>query len=307
MSITQNFITSRLRLKHFRLLIAIDEKKSLLKAADFISITQPGASKLLKEIESTFGHELFVRSKYGLVANDIGDCAVRYSRLILNDLDHLRDELSDITKGYGGYLSVGMTMGSTPIMCDGILKFQKSRPSTKIQILEGTSIQLLKWLDEGRIELAICRTNISSNPNNYSADQLDYEDIIIAANSKHLKAQSSKITLSEISSDLWLMFGSNTPLRNFITRKFHQIGCPVPSNIIETTSILVIMQLLKGNTKCCVAIPKTVAQSIFNDSKITQLNVNMDSNYERTLLVRLANRPLSQQAKFLRDLIIENI
>ena len=59
-------IISRLHLKQLRLLVALGEHGSLLKASRQVALTQPGASKALQEIETTFGTPLFVRTNRGL-------------------------------------------------------------------------------------------------------------------------------------------------------------------------------------------------------------------------------------------------
>jgi molybdenum-dependent DNA-binding transcriptional regulator ModE len=48
-------IAARLRLKQLRLLIALDDRGSLHKAAEHISISQSGATKALHEVESMIG------------------------------------------------------------------------------------------------------------------------------------------------------------------------------------------------------------------------------------------------------------
>jgi DNA-binding transcriptional LysR family regulator len=56
---------SRLHLKQLRLLVALSEHGSLVKASQRVALTQPGASKALQEIETTFGTPLFVRTNRG--------------------------------------------------------------------------------------------------------------------------------------------------------------------------------------------------------------------------------------------------
>lgn len=63
-----NSIMSRLHAKQLRLLIALAEKGSLLNAAEGQGLTQPGASKALKELESALGVELFLRTNRGAAA-----------------------------------------------------------------------------------------------------------------------------------------------------------------------------------------------------------------------------------------------
>lgn len=104
-------IFSRLRLRQLRLLIELDRCGSLHKAAEAMGISQPGATKALREVEEVLGVPLFQRLPSGLVANDVGRCVVRYARLIHSDLGHLREEVLGIVQGQGGRLAVGSIMG----------------------------------------------------------------------------------------------------------------------------------------------------------------------------------------------------
>ena len=64
-------IASRLRFRQLTLLVALDEHGSLHRAAERTGMTQPGLTKALREIETTFGAELFTRDGGGtLVAQE---------------------------------------------------------------------------------------------------------------------------------------------------------------------------------------------------------------------------------------------
>ena len=113
-------IISRLHLKQLRLLVALGEHGSLLKASRQVALTQPGASKALQEIETTFGTRLFVRTNRGLEPNAVGHCVIRYARLIQTDVAHLRDEIVGIMRGQGGRVAAGVIMGAVPLLTDAI-------------------------------------------------------------------------------------------------------------------------------------------------------------------------------------------
>ena len=110
------YIVSRLRIRQLRLLIALDELGTLHRAAERIAISQPGATKALHEIETTFGTPLFTRSAQGLQANDLGRCVIRYARLIHSDLAHLHEEMQSILQGHGGHLAIGPKPGTVPVV-----------------------------------------------------------------------------------------------------------------------------------------------------------------------------------------------
>src|SRR5690606_33639344 len=111
---------SRLHLKQLRLIVALGEHRSLLKASQQVALTQPGASKALHEIETTFGTPLFIRTNRGLEPNAIGHCVIRYARLVQTDLAHLRDEIIGIMNGQGGRVAAGVIMGAVPLLTDAV-------------------------------------------------------------------------------------------------------------------------------------------------------------------------------------------
>src|SRR6478672_4311663 len=131
-----NSMLSRLRLKQLRLLVALDDHGSLLRAAERVGITQPGASKALHEIELALGAELFVRTNRGLEPNDLGHCVIRYARLIQTDLAHLREDMLGILHGHGGRLSIGAIMGAVPLVTEALTRLLKKRPALSVEIVE---------------------------------------------------------------------------------------------------------------------------------------------------------------------------
>ena len=156
-------IISRLHLKQLRLLVALAEHGSLLKASQQVALTQPGASKALQEIETTFGSPLFVRTNRGLEPNAVGHCVIRYARLIQTDLAHLRDEIVGIMRGQGGRVAAGVIMGAVPLLTDAISALVARQADLSVEIVEDTSAELLARLDAGRLDLAICRTTAQAH------------------------------------------------------------------------------------------------------------------------------------------------
>ncbi|MFP3249674.1 MAG: LysR family transcriptional regulator, partial [Paraburkholderia sp.] len=150
-----NSIMSRLHVKQLRLLIALAENGSLLAAAKQVALTQPGASKALHEIETTFGTPLFVRTNRGLMPNAVGHCVIRYARRVQTDLAHMREEIVGIMRGSGGRVSVGVIMGAVPLLTEAISRVIARQPEMSVEVVEDTSTSLLAQVDAGRLDLAI--------------------------------------------------------------------------------------------------------------------------------------------------------
>ena len=93
-------IISRLHLKQLRLLVALGEHGSLLKASQQVALTQPGASKTLQESRRPSARRCSLRHQPGPASPmPSAICVIRYARLIQTDLAHLRDEVEGTGRG----------------------------------------------------------------------------------------------------------------------------------------------------------------------------------------------------------------
>jgi DNA-binding transcriptional LysR family regulator len=273
-------MASRLRLKQLRLLIALDEFGSLHKAAQAVNITQPGATKALHEIESTLGAVLFERTSKGLEANDLGRCVIRYARLIHTDLAHLREEMIGIIQGHGGRLSVGVIMGAVPTLVESLARLRAKQPELSVEIVEDTSARLLSLLDQGRLDLAICRTSVSQRPSAYDCRAREQEPLLLVANPAHPLAQRSDMTLSDLAKCRWVVFPVNMPMRLTLEREFRQAGLSFPLYPIETSSTFTTISLLLQDKDLVAVMPVDVAQSALNHGMLIRLPLELNSRNE---------------------------
>jgi len=184
---------NRLRFKQIALLIALDEFGSLHKAAESLHLTQPAATKALHEMEAALGVSLFDRSTRGMEATELGRCVIRYARLIQSDMRNLRDELSGMVQGKGGRLSIGTIMGAAPVITRALLRLREIQPDASIEITEDTSARQLLLLDQGRLDMMVGRSSVSSHPNLYDYEQLRDEPLCIVSGLNHPMAQARNL------------------------------------------------------------------------------------------------------------------
>src|SRR6201996_6854015 len=242
-----NSIISRLHLKQLRLLIALADHGSLLSASRQVSPTQPGASKALHEIETTFGTALFNRTSRGLEPNDIGHCVIRYARLIHTDVAHLREEIVGIMRGHGGRVSVGVIMGAVPRVIEAISSLVTKHPEMSVEIVEDTSATLLSLIDAGRLDLAVCRTTISQTPFLYDSVNLQEETLAVIANLSHPFQNARKLRLKDLADVRWVVYRANMPMRMLLEREFREAEIRFPRHLVETTSAFATLSLLLSN------------------------------------------------------------
>lgn len=273
-------MASRLRMRQLRLLISLDELGSIHKAAQALSITQPGATKALNEIESTLGAVLFERTSKGLEANDMGRCVVRYARLISTDLAHLREEMIGILQGHGGRLSVGSIMGAVPMLVEGLARLRESQPDLSVSIVEDTSDRLLSLLDQGRLDVVICRTSVSPRPAAYVSRARHQEQLVVVANVQHPLAGHARLGLEDLADSRWVVFPVNMPMRLTLEREFREAGLSFPLYPIETSSTFTTLTLLLQDRGLVAVMPWDSAKIALEHGMLVQLPLVLNSRSE---------------------------
>ncbi|CAG9250857.1 LysR family transcriptional regulator [Paraburkholderia unamae] len=292
-----NSIISRLHLKQLRLLIALGDHGSLLKAAQQVALTQPGASKALQEIETTFGTSLFNRTNRGLEPNEAGRCVIRYARLIHTDLSHLREEMVGIMRGQGGRVAVGVIMGAVPLLTDAISSLIVRNPEISVEIVEDTSTALLSQIDEGRLDLAICRTTVSQTPQHYESAKLQEETLAVVANVHHPLRRAKRVTLQDLAEYRWVVYRANMPMRLLLEREFREAEIRFPMHLLETTSAFATLALLQSNPSFVALVSIDVAQFFARHEMTCILPLHLGSRSEPYELVTRKGSQLSPGAR----------
>lgn len=294
-------IVSRLRLKQLRLLIALDEQGSLHRAAEYVAISQPGATKSLQEIEATFGTELFVRTNQGLEPNDLGRCVIRYARLIHSDLAHLREELLGIVKGQGGRISVGIIMGAVPMLMRALTRLRRKQPDLSIEIVEDTSARLLTLIDQGRLDLAVCRSSVSQRPHGYDCLNLYREQVVVVSSPNHSLAAAQSLTLHDLKDSPWVVFPANMPMRSLLEREFVEARIDFPRYPIETASTFTTLSLLQEDPELVALMPHDVTCFSERFGMVRPLPVCLRSQSEPYGVITRHGAQLSASACMLID------
>ncbi|MDZ5434900.1 LysR family transcriptional regulator [Pseudomonas fluorescens] len=294
-------IAARLRLKQLRLLIALDERGSLHKAAEQISISQSGATKALHEVESLLGMPLFERQPQGLVANEMGRCMIRYARLIYSDVEHLREDMLSILRGQGGRLSVGVIMGAVPLLTRALTELRLKQPQLAIEVVENTSANLLGLLDQGRLDLAICRTSVGQRSDAYACIELSEEPLAVVASKDHPLAGATSLQLAQLSDYRWVVYPKDMPMRQALERELEEAGLDIPRYPLETSSIFATILLVQQDPTLLAVIPAEVAGFCAQFDLLVTLPLSMRALIEPYGAISRAGTDLPPAATLLID------
>lgn len=296
---SDSFIRSRLKARQMALLVHLDEHRSVMKAAEACGMTQPAASKLLREFEDAFDVKLFERHARGVVPTWFGEILVRRARAVLSEISLAQEEISALKGGLAGQASIGTVLSpATNLVPMAVELAKRRRPGLQISIAMDYSKPLVKRLLQGDLDMVIGRILDVGGADELQFEQLANEQHGLVAAADHPLAGKRNLTLRDLMDQGWILPEPGSLLRDRMTSVFVEQGLRPPGNVVETTSLPVITGLLR-RTSMVAALPIDVVQPYCQAGVLTVLIPNLNVQLGAFGLVTHRQRKLSPGAQVL--------
>jgi LysR family pca operon transcriptional activator len=183
---SRRYLDQRLRLHHFRAVDAIETRRSLLKAAAALGITQPALTKTLHEIEDILQLRVFDRHSRGVRPTEAGLVFVESARRMLAELRRLDDRLDQFSAPNSGTVALGVLPVAAAGVLPGVLTRLKAlKPDIRVRLEQGRTEDLLPLLASGEIDLIVGRLYEPPVPDAFAREALWTEPISILARARH--------------------------------------------------------------------------------------------------------------------------
>jgi len=149
---THWFIRARLKTRQLLLLVALAEEGNIHRAAQVLNMTQPAASKLLKDLEEVLEVSLFDRLPRGMRPTWYGETMIRHARVALASLNQAHDEVMALKAGRFGQVNVGaITAPGLVLLPPAAAMVKRDQPNLRIALEIETSPVLLDRLEHGKL------------------------------------------------------------------------------------------------------------------------------------------------------------
>ncbi|MEO1264958.1 MAG: LysR family transcriptional regulator, partial [Pseudomonadota bacterium] len=238
-------MATRMTLRQLRLVVAVAEHGNILHAAGLVGVSQPAATKLLKDLELDLGVQLFTRTNRGAIPTDHGDILIRHGKLVFRQLANAAQELGDRVEGASGQVVVGTLLAASALwLPDAILRLKRERPLVSVLVREGTSATLMPALRNGEVDLIVGRLNQHRFLDEIEQEQLFDETVVAVARPGHPLTKRRKLALADVADCEWVLPPSDTTLRRQIDRAFTNAGLSPPAITINSVSLLTNRKLI---------------------------------------------------------------
>jgi DNA-binding transcriptional LysR family regulator len=237
----------RLKTRHLVLLVHLDEQRSVLRAARAANMTQPGASKLLADLEDSLGVTLFKRHARGIDPTWYGEIMMRHARSALAEMDRAQEEIEALRSGLTGRTVIGAVVSAGSSVASAAVALLKQRhPKVLVRIEIDNSDNLVRRLLKGEFDMVLARVPGPGVAGELTFKALGGESHCVIARATHPLVGKRRLDFRDLVDQPWILPPSGSLLRDRIDSMFVHRGLGLPRNLVETASIPVITSLLQS-------------------------------------------------------------
>ena len=265
------FIRSRLKTRQIVLLVYLDRYRSVLRAAEEARMTQPAASKLLRELEETFDVPLFERQARGVTPTWYGEILIRHAHSMLAEISRAHEEIVAFKSGLTGRAALGTVMNpGTNLVPMAIAQVKQQHPRMLISVDLDYSRPLIARLLKRELDIVIARILDSRDAEELHIEPLGDERHAVIAGAHHPLASRADLQIDDLAQQGWILPPPGSLIRERLMAVFLERGIAAPHDVVETFSLPVITRLLQA-TNMVVALPKETVQSYCGLGMLTVL------------------------------------
>ncbi len=190
-------------------LIALDEHRNFIKAAEASFVTQPTLSMQIKKLEEELGVMLFDRTKHPIEPTRIGERIIKQAKIIYQETAHIENILKEFTGEISGTLKIGVIPTISNSLIPRLIgQISKSYPELKLHIHEMLTHEIIEDLDANHLDVGIVSTPLHNEA--LIERPLYLEKFRIYLHPDHPAYKKTALDVEDLTEDkLWLLTEGN--------------------------------------------------------------------------------------------------
>ncbi len=237
-------IVSRMEVHQIRYFQAVAECQSFTRAARREHVSQPTLSHQPLKLESELGAKLFHRTGRSVRLTSFGEVFLPQADAILGHIQEARTSIRDLLGVEGGRVTLGVIPTIAPFFLPTLLKeFAAKYSHVEVKILEESSATLLKWLNEGTIDLAIMPLPVEGK--RVSTSELLREKLFAVVCADHPLQNEKRLSLKQLGGAPFLFLKDGHCFRDDALAAFRRARVE-PRIMFESGCFLTILNMVKA-------------------------------------------------------------
>ncbi|MCW5771243.1 MAG: LysR family transcriptional regulator [Rhodospirillaceae bacterium] len=303
-----NFLRQRIKLRHLRLILVLEEERSVSRTAARLCVSQAAISKTRAEIEAELGAPIFLRTNNRLELTPFGRLVLQSAKRILSELDSLTEEVSQMRSGMRGTLAIGIrSISAQPFMARAVSAFKKTHPGLTVRMFDTDLPTLLDRLAKGDISLLVGRLDAGQEFENIANRAIIADPNVVIASPGHPLVRKAKVNWRDLAAQRWALtpagFAGRLSREHLMTHLI-SLNLPFPSDLVETNSLLMILTLMQSEEYLSL-VPQSVGDQLQRQRVVEFVRVPPVGPTDPVCLMWRSDLSLPPAARQFRDFAVD--
>ncbi|MDN4492553.1 LysR family transcriptional regulator [Ureibacillus aquaedulcis] len=232
------------------------EYGSFTKAAEALSYTQSGISRMISDLETEWGILLFERGRTGITLTSDGLKLLPQLERVCNEHQMLMLQIEDLRDIESGIIRIGTFSSVATHWLPNIIKvFKKDYPGIDFELLLGDYTEIENWIIEGRVDFGFLRLPTKGELETIFVEQ---DRLLVVLPEEHPFVNCDKFPIKELSNNPFMLLekGAKAEISQIFIQ--HQI---VPQVQFTTWDDYAIMSMVENGLGISI-LPELILQRI---------------------------------------------
>ncbi len=250
---THWLLRARLKTRQLMLIVALAEEGSIHHAAKLMNMTQPAASKLLKDLEDVLEVQLFERLPRGMRPTWFGDTMIRHARMALFSLNQAHEEVQAGKLGQFGQVNIGsITAPGQMLLPSMVMAVKIAHPNLVITVQIEPSNVLIERLHRGTLDIMVGRLSAEQEKSDLRYIMVASEPVCAVVRPGHPLLTHRKLGVTKMLEYGWIVPPSGSVMRHRFDLMFQELNLSHPTNSVETASLLFTTKMMQQSNMVSV-------------------------------------------------------
>lgn len=255
-------------LQKYEALIETVDTGSFTKAAAALSYTQSGVSRMVAELERSWGIKLLVRGRGGVELTSDGRMILPYVRDIVSIQRSLQMEVDNLSGLRSGVIRIGTFSSVAAQWLPNVIeRFQADYPGIDYELSIGNYAEIRAWIASGRVD---CGFLVLPVEEDFDTISLGSDRLLAVLPPDHALAQKQVVKLADFEGEPFLLDEKGTD--TMVTDLFRKAGI-APEINLKTPDDYVIMSMIESGLGMSI-LPELILERAPYDLAIRPLDVN---------------------------------
>ncbi|RBO85839.1 LysR family transcriptional regulator [Marinomonas aquiplantarum] len=228
-----------------RALVAVSEAQNFSIASRNLAVSQSSVHRAARDLERLLGVTLFEKNSLGTSATKAAQALAKATKLAFNELRQGIYEINALQFKDVSTITIGsMPLARMTILPKSILRFNERHPDVNIKVTEGPYADLLHHLRQGDIDIILGALRYPTPADDVIQEELWAPPLSVIARQDHPLLNQPNISAAELAQYSWVVPAQGTPTRQAFEDIFNEANVPLPSRLVESSSQILIRELL---------------------------------------------------------------